>query len=129
MAHPINPTSCSTGLAKQDLLSNSVLSQARGSRCLAATNANRHLFVVVSFLHVSFVPGAILVAVAVGRFADNRSPPKSRRAKAVSICWKAPSIRLLVGTKVASDPRQRQENTEGTLALFLELESERATRW
>ena len=39
MAHPIKPTSCSTGLVKQDLLSNSVLSQARGSRCLAATNA------------------------------------------------------------------------------------------
>ena len=75
-------------------------------------------------LHVSFVPGAILVAVAVGRFADNRSPPKSRRANAVSICWKAPSIRLLAGTKVASDPRQRQENTEGTLEPFLELESE-----
>lgn len=38
MAHPIKPTSCSTGLVKQDLLSNSVLSQARGSRCFAATN-------------------------------------------------------------------------------------------
>ena len=39
------------------------------------------LFVVVFLLlHVSCVPGAILVAVAVGRFAENRSPPKSRRA-------------------------------------------------
>ena len=82
-------------------------------------------FVFVIFLYgEAVVPGAILVAVAVGRFADNRSPPKSRRANAVSICWKAPSRRRLAGTKVASDPRQRQENTEGTLEPFLELESE-----
>ena len=38
-----------------------------------------------SFQWVGLFPGAILVAVAIGRFAKDRSPPKSRRANAVSI--------------------------------------------
>ena len=46
---------------------------------------------LIHFQMSCLFPGAILVAVAIGRFADNRSPPKSRRANAVSI--------LLDGTK------------------------------
>ena len=66
------------------------LSQAHRSRCYAATNtivslqfALLQLVFSVDFdLFVRFdrealFPGAILVAVAVGRFAKNRSPPTS----------------------------------------------------
>ena len=80
--------------------------------------------VVFLLLHMSFVPGAILVAVAVGRFADNRSPPK----KSSGQC----GVHLLEGTKHTTfggdqggeRSTAEAENAEGTLEPFLELESE-----
>jgi len=70
------------------------------------------------------VPGAILVAVAIGRFADNRSPPKSRRAKAVFHSLDGTKHTTFGGDQGGERSVAEAENTEGTLALFLELEPE-----
>ena len=50
-----------------------------------ATMLLNRFCLVIRFQYLVWFPGAILVAVAIGRFADNRSPPKSRRANAVFI--------------------------------------------
>ena len=44
-------------------------------------------------------PGAILVAVAVGRFANNRSPPTSLWADAATILFDPPGPRLWRGQR------------------------------
>ena len=98
------------------------LSQAHRSRCASSDQYNRPFAIRVNsslrfphraFLAVlpnggRFVPGAILVAVAVGRFANNRSPPTSQWAKLGNHSARSTRPTTLAGTEVASDPRQRQ---------------------
>jgi len=74
------------------------------------------------------VPGAILVAVAVGRFAKNRSPPTSRWANAVTIQCDPPGPRLWWGQRWRAIRGKGREWRKGPLALFFELEPEGATR-
>ncbi len=89
------------------------LSQAHRSRCASSDQYNRPFAIRVNsslrfphraFLAVlpnggRFVPGAILVAVAVGRFANNRSPPTSQWANAVTIQLDPPGPRLWWGQR------------------------------
>ena len=73
-------------------------------------------------------PGAILVAVAVGRFADNRSPPTSQWANAVTIRFDPPGPRLWRGQRWRAIRGRGRECGRDSLELFFELESEGATR-
>jgi len=74
-------------------------------------------------------PGAILVAVAVGRFAENRSPPTSPWANQATILLDPPGPRLWRGQRWRAIRGRGRECGRDSLELFFELESEGATRW
>ena len=114
------------------------LSQAHRSRCIAATNtivSSQFALLQLVFstevdLFCLFPPRGRLVPWSYsrrrrrGRFADNRSPPTSRWASCGDHGSRLTRPTTLVGTKVASDPRQRLPKRKGTpLGLFFEPES------
>jgi len=132
----ITPTSSCISRARcRDPVGTLRLNQARRGLCTAETDAIsiRNCF-VSWFCWVPFFtyqgglfPGAILVAVAVGRFADNRSPPTSRWAHAATIPFDSPGPRLWRGPRWrAIGGRGAKCEREPPLALFFEPESERA---
>ena len=85
------------------------------------------LFVLLSYENVAVVPWSYSRR---RRRRSLRQKPQSPHKSVVSIDVPFESTFLtttLVGTEVASDPRQRPRMRKGALALFFELESEEAT--
>ena len=119
------------------------LNQAHRGLCQSRDQCNHDsqlccfivLFVVLFLLSCSPVhwfgalfPGAILVAVAVGRFANNRSPPTSLWADAATILFDPPGPRLWRGQRWRAIRGRGRECGRDSLELFFELESKGATR-
>ncbi len=65
-------------------------------------------------------PGAILVAVAVGRFANNRSPPTSRWAHPATIAFDSPGPRLWWGQRRRAIGGRGAKCEREPLELFFE---------